>query len=685
MIPSHDNASLRYTPGAASARPTGWGWRVLAGLAVAAVIGFAGLLVQSARQPSPHEIVAPPPREFLVTVDPAVPGTRVWLGPTSDIAVPPSGTLALYNLPEGEQDLLIRAPGYLPFTRRVWVPAGHGETTARLVAQRGDLHLQARPGTQVIARDEQDRTTDLGRVPAEGLLQAEGLLPLGNYTLSLIHADCQPLQVDDVAVRADAPTRLNPRQIPWPAQLQLVSTPPGATVRIGGVARGTAPLTLTDLPSEEELAVLVELAGHVRVEQRLRLGPRETRALEVGPLVPVSGVVALRLDPADLPWEQITVEVDGTRVSPDDQGRIGSLAVGQRRVVVTHPDYEPGTGQVRVEARQTAEIELTLTPKPARVRLLGGPPGLVVSLNDQPVVPRDGTVALPAGKESVLQVAAPLHFAQTRSFSPEANATEIWEVHLERRRSPRPGMEHENSLGQRFAPVPGTRVLFATWETREQDYARFVTETDREWEHPSAGPDHPAVNVSWTDAQAFCAWLTDHERAAGWLSDDQSYRLPTDTEWSLAVGLPYEPGFSPANKDSQIEDHYPWGDQWPPPRGVGNYGKDLDVEAFEYTSPVGTFAPNTYGLHDLGGNVWEWVEDFWRDGSRNRVLRGASFAPAYPDDILLSSFRLYLAPNTRFDYIGFRIVLDPGPIPPAAGNPKATARRASKDHVSGGK
>lgn len=677
MIPPHDNASLRYTPGAASARPTGWGWRVLAGLAVAAVIGFAGLLVQSARQPSPHEIVAPPPQEYHVTVDPVVPDTRVWLGPTSDIAVPPSGTLVLYNLPEGEQDLLIRAPGYLPFTRRVWVPEGRGETTARLVAQRGDLHLQARPGTHVVARDAQNRTTDLGRVPGEGMLQAEGLLPLGNYTLSLIHADCQPLQVDDVAVRADAPARLNPRQIPWPAELQLVSTPPGATVRIGGAARGTTPLTLTDLPSEEELLVLIELADHVRVEQRLRLRPRESRTLEVGPLVPVSGEVSLRLHPADLPWEQITVVVDGTRVSPDDQGRIGSLAVGERRVVVTHPDYEPATGPVRVEARRTAAIELTLIPKPARVHLVGGPPGLVVSLNDQSVVPRDSIVEIPVGQESVLQVEAPLHFAQTRSFNPGANATEIWELQLERRRSPRPGREHENSLGQRFAPVPGTRVLFATWETREQDYARFVAETDREWEHPSAGPDHPAVNASWDDAQAFCEWLTDHERADGWLSADQSYRLPTDTEWSLAVGLPYEPGDSPAAKDSQIDDHYPWGDQWPPPRGVGNYGKDLDVEAFEYTSPVGTFAPNTYGLYDLGGNVWEWVEDFWREGSRNRVLRGASFAPAYPDDILLSSFRLYLAPNTRFDYIGFRLVLDPGPNPPAAGNPMPPDGRKS--------
>lgn len=103
-----------------------------------------------------------------------------------------------------------------------------------------------------------------------------------------------------------------------------------------------------------------------------------------------------------------------------------------------------------------------------------------------------------------------------------------------------------NSLGMKFAPVPGTEVplvlptvLFSVWDTRLQDYEAFATATGRSWDKPSIsqGPDHPAVNVSWNDAQAFANWLTEKERRDGTLTAGQHYRLPADREWSVAVGL----------------------------------------------------------------------------------------------------------------------------------------------------
>jgi len=148
------------------------------------------------------------------------------------------------------------------------------------------------------------------------------------------------------------------------------------------------------------------------------------------------------------------------------------------------------------------------------------------------------------------------------------------------------------------------------------------------------------VKVSWNDAQAFCRWLTGKERGEGKLNEGQSYRLPREVEWNQAVGSV----------------KYPWGESWPPPSGAGNYGSSLGVDNYEFTSPMGSFAANPFGLYDMGGNVWQWCEDWYDDEQKNRVLRGASWSDGALG-VLLSSCRGNLTPVNRYDFIGFRVVL----------------------------
>jgi formylglycine-generating enzyme required for sulfatase activity len=235
-----------------------------------------------------------------------------------------------------------------------------------------------------------------------------------------------------------------------------------------------------------------------------------------------------------------------------------------------------------------------------------------------------------------------------------------------RARWPKPGRAWENSLGLSFVPGPAAELLMCAWPVRVADYEAFVKATQRSWPKPTfkQGPTHAAANVSWEEARAFCLWLTERERAEGWLGPEQLYRLPTDLEWSRAVGLTEERGRTPAERDCGVPDAFPWGTQWPPPKGAGNYAPGLGVDEYEFTSPVGRFAANANGLYDLGGNVWEWCEDEYAPGSGTRVLRGASWLNLALED-LLSSSRSRNAPGARSEAYGFRLALVAATAPPA--------------------
>ena len=220
-----------------------------------------------------------------------------------------------------------------------------------------------------------------------------------------------------------------------------------------------------------------------------------------------------------------------------------------------------------------------------------------------------------------------------------------------------------NTLGMPFVPVKGTEVSFCIWETRVKDYAAYAAANagvDESWKNFGRGfkqeDTHPVVKVSWNHANAFCEWLTKKEMAEGKIKAGQKYRLPTDAEWSVAVGLGKEKGNTPEKKQSGIKDVYPWGKEWPPPKEAGNYYKSLKADKFDYTSPVGSFAANQHGLHDMGGNVYEWCEDKYSPTRTYRVLRGASWGNYGPVP-LLSSGRLYGTPGFRSSVVGFRCVL----------------------------
>jgi serine/threonine protein kinase len=228
--------------------------------------------------------------------------------------------------------------------------------------------------------------------------------------------------------------------------------------------------------------------------------------------------------------------------------------------------------------------------------------------------------------------------------------------------SPFPSAPFTNTLGMRFLPVPGSDVQMSAWETRVGDYARFaegLKGISTEWKRPgfAQNSSHPVVQVSWDEANKFCDWLS--------LKEGLHYRLPTDAEWSAAAGLSNEPGTSPAEKNKSLPG-FVWGQKWPPPDMVGNFGATLDMDDFEHTSPVGEFRKSPHGFHDLAGNVVEWCADLFDPTipELGRVVRGGSFFNSGREH-LGASFRKPLSEKHRGVATGFRIVLDPTPRPTA--------------------
>ena len=168
--------------------------------------------------------------------------------------------------------------------------------------------------------------------------------------------------------------------------------------------------------------------------------------------------------------------------------------------------------------------------------------------------------------------------------------------------------------------------------------------------------NHPMVAVTWFGAKAYCEYY-------GW-------RLPTEAEWEKAA------------RGGLVGKKYPWGDNITH-NEANYYGTGGNDDKWSGTSPVGSFAPNGYGLYDMAGNVWEWCADEYDSGYYSkslknnpkgpgiaitlgnnnftnvytmRVIRGGAwrYSPSY----LRCACRLGYVPTLTYYYLGFRCSQD---------------------------
>ncbi len=506
----------------------------------------------------------------------------------------------------------------------------------------------------------------------EVLLDGElvGVTPLelgnvraGTHDVVLRHPEYETLELADESFADGRVQRIERTLVRATGALTVVTQPREAWVERDGVrlADGT-PVTLDDLP-----------AGSVT----LRLGAAEYRSQEVVANVPKGDVGLLERKLEPIQYGTLTLDLepaDAVVMLPDAGLPFSSglrLPEGAHRLVVSRQGYHTVERAVEISGETRVQISLEMDPQPFTVRAipaqaqvelveptLAYAPGMRLEPGQYRV--RVSAFGYEPWEEALRHGSEPTNL--TARLSPLIGATFAEDL-SSGGRGPEmviipsgqfrmgcvSGQDcqedefpvHEVTIPEAIA-VSKYQVTFADWDQCVAgDGCNGHRPDDANW---SRG-NRPVVNVSWRDVKAYVSWLSNET--------GETYRLLSESEWEYAARAGSETAYSWGNNIGTNRAHCnSCRSQWGEGRAV----------------PVGSFPANAFGLHDMHGNVWEWVEDCWNasyarapsEGSAwlagncdRRVLRGGGWN-ARPS-MLRGAFRSALPTNFRSNSNGFRV------------------------------
>ena len=559
------------------------------------------------------------PGRLLVRVEPMV--DAVVTVNEGQVGKAPFGPI---QLEPGEHSVRVETDAYLPFTGVLNI-AGLDRLenfNVQLVPRWANVRVESEPqGSKIFSGDEQ-----IGVTPA---------------TIELLEGAHEVTVTKDGFSAWDGTVVAEPnvaQQLPLialqpaDARLMVNSIPRGANVTVNGRYRGQSPITLSLAPGID-YDIGLSKAGYGVTRRSLRLESAASESITVD-LSARLGTVTVVVSPNDA-----TVYVDGR-------------ARGKGKTTV-RLSSAPHTIEVRRQGY--VDWRRTVTPRP------GYPQTLTAGLRTVEAMAQDGvakTLESPAGQT--------LRRVEPATFSMGASRAEVG-----------------RRANEVIVPVTLTRpFLISVHEVTNKEFAEFRTNHDSGASlHPSLGADsNPVANVSWADAVQYCNWLSQREgRTPAYKAEfgewvpvyplTDGYRLPTEAEWALAIR------YARQKQPSKFS----WGADWPPPEGAGNYADRTAIElvpsilpayddGYASTAPVGSFKPNAIGIYDGGGNVAEWVNDFYSvptpgvttpvvdptgpDRGTSHVVRGSSWRHAGASQLRLS-YRDFSS-KARSD-VGFRV------------------------------
>lgn len=511
------------------------------------------------------------------------------------------------TIPAGGHTVTLRAPRYVDYIASVSIEGAgvRQELKAALQPSWGTLQISAIPSGARIAVDG----VDTG--PAPKVVDA----PSGVRQIRISAPNLKTWE-SSVVLKAGEALNIGPIILGQPdARLNLRSTPTGAEVTVGGVHRGRTPITV-DLPAGIKHELVVNYPGfatwtrQVFAEAGAELG-YDAKLESAGARVTIQG------------------EPDGAQLFIDgvDSGR-------------TPQSLDLSATEHRIEVRKEGWVSYTAAVTPTK--------GLDRTIQYK-LVSEDLSLALSQTASTLYsQTGYLLRLIPSGTFT-------MGSERREQGRRPNEGLRR----------VTLKRPLyFGVTEVTNEQFRRFHPDhtsgfIDR---HSLDLDEQPVTNVSWNDAAEFCNWLSgrDNLPAAYEKKNDTlvlkrpvtiGYRLPTEAEWEYAARYAAPGQFR----------RFAWGDALPVAGDVGNLagaetGNSLPTslpgyrDDYPVVAPVGKFKATPLGLHDMSGNVSQWIGDYYlsyvdsaavtdplgpEDGTRH-VIRGANWKSAAATDLRLA-------------------------------------------------
>ncbi len=543
------------------------------------------------------------------------------------------------ELPVGVNTLIARHPLLGEKPVEVKIEAGKS-SPANFRFEYGSAEIISRPeGADVMVAETRKKQRKLGVTPYRISVMKPGPV---SYELQKDGYRTKTVE-GTVEARSGSPLKLEAILEPMVGSLLVNSLPAGASVAVGTL-RKTAGDAFKDLPVGTH-TVTLNLTDYEPWRTNVIIQDNKQASLTVS-LTRSTGGLQIESQPLGANYT-LTSETDpGLKLNGTTPQIKTGLPVGTYRIELTKGNWKLPPSSLVVERQKTNSFKpalpygyLSVATEPAtttRLEINGTDLGTL-----QP-----GSLEVAMGTVSVrLKANGFKPFATNFNLLAQQNLRLT--AKLDPAYGPQPGQRWTNSLGLIFVPLGNHHICIT--ETRRMDFEAFEKAVGSRggdtWKSTSfpQTPADPVVNVNIEDAKAFTEWLTRAEKRMlnRYRLEDQSYRLPTDEEWSQAIAPP--------------DGLFIWGSDWPPPSNAGNFYELLSYDGFNATSPVAYFRPNRLGIYDLAGNVWEWCEV----PSLQPVQRGGSWLDSLPSMLNAGYRRAIPAKERRLD-AGFRLLLDSG-------------------------